>query len=230
MKSKYELGVEHFSTKRAIEEKVRGILNSGVVSDRDCVFLMDLFQNHDEWRDKVGVGVAEIRVGDAESVNPGGWGPSSCFWLVRVDGSRVQISYRHCLGNLGRRGWGNILSTYRTAARSAIDQQVKEFKRSSFGEGGVVVCPDTKQKVDWSDSEVDHVYPMTFDQLLFDFTRKMEVKSLRDIEIVNYKFKDSGLERHWQEYHARNADLEVVSKVTNRSRRSVTVDWSSLCF
>ena len=129
VKSKYELGVEHFSTKRAIEEKVRGILNSGVVSDRDCVFLMDLFQNHDEWKDKVGVGVAEIRVGDAESVNPGGWGPSSCFWLVRVDGSRVQISYRHCLGNLGRRGWGNILSTYRTAARSAIDQQVKEFKR-----------------------------------------------------------------------------------------------------
>ena len=225
---KYKLGNERFPSKKAVTERGSGILKSGVVSERDHSFLMALFQNHAEWSEKEGNGVASIRVGNDSTINPGGWMLNKCFWLMRRDGSEVSISFRHCIRELGGRGGGAMLATYKTAARSAISAQVLEFKSSVFGDNETVFCPDTGQQLDWDSAVVDHVYPDTFDSLLCEFTKRAGVRNLHEVEISDYIFGNVVFEQRWQEYHDRNAKLEVVSRKANGRRGRASVNWSFL--
>ncbi len=225
---KYKLGSEWFPSKKAVTERGSGILKSGAVSERDHDFLMALFQNHSEWSEKEGNGVASIRVGNDSTINPGGWKLNKCFWLTRRDGTEIWISLHHCIRELGGRGKGAMLATYKTAARSAISEQVLEFKSSVFGAAEVIVCPDTGQQSDWDSAVVDHVYPDTFDRLLCEFTKRAGVRDLHDIEISDYKFGNVEFEQRWREYHDRKAKLEVVSRKANWRRGRASVSWSFL--
>lgn len=62
------------------------------VSDADATDLMALLKRHDERDEKIGSGIDHFEVDAA----PDGY-PGKCFWIVRTDGSRMDISYKHCL-------------------------------------------------------------------------------------------------------------------------------------
>ena len=62
------------------------------VSDDDAKHLLALLDRHDEKDEKIGVGVDHFIVDAA----PDGQA-TKCFWIVRTDGSRIDISYLHCL-------------------------------------------------------------------------------------------------------------------------------------
>lgn len=62
------------------------------VSDDDTAHLKALLRRHDEEADKIGVGVSHMTVGPAPD-----YFNQQCFWINRVDGSRIDFSYQHCL-------------------------------------------------------------------------------------------------------------------------------------
>jgi len=65
------------------------------VSNEDAVDLSALLERHDELEDKVGVGVAGFEVNLPPKDVP--QFSKRCFWIIRVDGSKVDFSVAHCL-------------------------------------------------------------------------------------------------------------------------------------
>ena len=62
------------------------------VSDDDAKDLVALMKRHDEQEEKIGCGIDHFEVLAA----PHGYA-GMCFWIVRNDGSRIDISFMHCL-------------------------------------------------------------------------------------------------------------------------------------
>lgn len=67
------------------------------VSDEDALDLSALLKRHSEYAEKVGAGVSHFEVRrpplEYQSMS------RRCFWIVRMDGSVVDISFKHCLEN-----------------------------------------------------------------------------------------------------------------------------------
>lgn len=62
------------------------------VSDTDASDLAALIVRHDDHAEKVGSGIAHFSVNAAPDY-PG----QRCFWITRTDGTRIDVSYQHCL-------------------------------------------------------------------------------------------------------------------------------------
>jgi len=65
------------------------------LSDADAEDLEALLQRHEGLEEKVGCGIDHFEVREPPDDAP----PFSarCFWIVRTDGSVIDISYPHCL-------------------------------------------------------------------------------------------------------------------------------------
>lgn len=70
------------------------------VSNADAMDLAALLKRHSEYTEKIGPGIShfEIRKPPLEYQSMS----QRCFWVVRTDGSAVDISYKHCLDNKPR--------------------------------------------------------------------------------------------------------------------------------
>lgn len=62
------------------------------ISDGDAEHLKALLERHDEGAEKEGLGIDYFEVGFAPDNHPG-----QCFWIVRVDGSKIDFSIGYCL-------------------------------------------------------------------------------------------------------------------------------------
>lgn len=62
------------------------------VNPDDHADLAALLKRHDEYLEKLGPGINRFEVSNA----PDGY-PGKCFWIVRLDGSRCDFSFKHCL-------------------------------------------------------------------------------------------------------------------------------------
>lgn len=62
------------------------------VSVEDECDLKALLKRHDEMDEKIGVGIDHFIVSNAPEPYPG-----RCFWIVRTDESKIDISFPHCL-------------------------------------------------------------------------------------------------------------------------------------
>lgn len=71
---------------------LQGYPQGARVSDADAEDLYALIKRHDEMPEKVGCGIDYFAV-DAAPDYP----DQRCFWIVRTDGSRIDVSYKHCL-------------------------------------------------------------------------------------------------------------------------------------
>jgi hypothetical protein len=87
------VGDRRFSSKKAAQEFVQGILRSYQpgqrISGAHAAFLRDLIELHPERDAKVGGGIAGFTVERNEGSNG--------FWLTRVDGTRTDWSFLSCL-------------------------------------------------------------------------------------------------------------------------------------
>lgn len=65
------------------------------VTTEDAADLEALLERHDERDEKVGSGIAGFEV----DLPPADAPPysSRCFWVVRTDGTKIDMSYKHCL-------------------------------------------------------------------------------------------------------------------------------------
>jgi hypothetical protein len=118
------IGRFSFPTKKKAREAIRAILHSYP----DCVPLVGadgeliaaLLGLHHQADVKIGVGVDHLEVRRIEHGAPG-------FWIVRVDGTGEDFSYRRALdGPLNQRA--QVIK----AMRRAVQTQIDEFRRNEF--------------------------------------------------------------------------------------------------
>ena len=227
----YTIGNIEFSTKKEITEKCRKILNETMdgqpVAIDDQCFLFDLFPNHDEWSEKSDGGVVYISAYTTSH-------QTRCFVLKKVSGENIDISFPYTIRLLRssktRDLTPQVLLDYKNAARTAIKDQISEFRDCNLS--STTICPVTGEEINIDNYAVDHVSPKTFDQLLFDFTQTQEINPLnvnvKSIEGVIADFEDNNLKSQWQGYHQDNAELQILSRVGNLQLPKSKVDWSEL--
>ncbi|MFP4063367.1 MAG: hypothetical protein ACLFS2_11315 [Halochromatium sp.] len=80
--------------------------------------------------------------------------------------------------------------------------------------------------------DVDHVYPDTFDALLFGFCLSRQLNPSR-VEVVELEdcipwITDEALRIAWQRYHQQHAQLRLVPTTTNLRAKKRSLPWHQL--
>src|SRR3990167_1263028 len=118
------------------------------------VFFYNLILNHPEQKEKIGVGLKKIILLKS-------WAGHPCMLLVRVDGSRVDISWKTCLSGKPKKQKQNLYN----AMRREVDCQVRAFK-GNFKEG--IICQFCQREISEGESwHVDH--EIKFKKIADDF-------------------------------------------------------------
>jgi Protein of unknown function (DUF3223) len=211
---KYTLAGRGFPTKLAIQKEVQRIFNSYQPGDRlnsvDKAFALDLFDWHPSISQKIGVGIADIKI---QMI-----GNYKAFLIVRIDGSTTDISYRVCLNPK----LADAQVKFQEACRTAIIYQKQNFKNAVYGANHVRLCPVTQKWLTKDETHVDH-YPISFIDLVDRFVAEcgIDVTSVmfsgHDDNEYTTRFADPTLDRKWADWHEQHATLRVICKNANLS-------------
>jgi hypothetical protein len=174
-------------------------------------FIVDVVACHPEANGKIGPGIASISV-RVSPYNQRG------FWITRVDGTEVDISYLKCVN-----GAPSQRQAVHAAFRVAVRPQINAFRTAYFSSEPEPRCALTDERLTMGpEAHVDHENP-TFVELADKF---IELDgSVDDIELmpcpdgIGRQLHDPELEARWSNFHERNASLRVVSKTANLTRK-----------
>lgn len=201
------------------KQKCSAILNSyklnEVVSVQDAKFLISIFESHDQWIMKKGVGIKSISV-VANTFN-------RCFQINRIDGTYTDISFLHSITS------HKPLSIVKKACRDAIREHIVKYRNDSviFGQS---VCPITGEILTKENTHIDH-YDLTFEDMFTLWVAKYELKFLHskvnetiDNSVVT-RFTDVKIINDFIEFHNANTKLRAVTKKANLSILKLTDSW-----
>jgi len=227
----YTFANEVFRTKGELTARCREILSSTpdgqLVPHESLPLLMEIFQHHDEWVQKIENGIRGI---STQTTIHG----TRCFVLVRNNETRIDISFPHAIRLIPSNRQTDLvpqaLRNFRSAARTAIDAQIKAFRNEKLALAAI--CPITNEALHRGNCAVDHVPPNTFDVILFEFCQAQEIDPL-NVVVGSHGgtvavFKDESLLANWQSYHQDHSVLRLVSKIGNLQLPKGYADWSSL--
>ena len=215
-KRQIEVNGIYFPTQTALKDYIREIVkqypDEGILSDVHFSFVQSLIERHPQAETKIGAGLHKIII----RRNPIFWNNRG-FHLFRIDGSDTDVSWVECLKATPH--YQKVMA----AMRNLIRDQIVDFKQSFFENGGDL-CVLTGEFIDPSSAHVDHIAPATFQNLVLEFCKKLDINldtiKLRDETIDNKYFDiiaDDNLSCLWQEYHRQNAKLRVISQKGNLS-------------
>jgi hypothetical protein len=92
------IGTRAFDTQGAAREFIRQVLYrhalQAPIDGPDHAFLLELLSKHPNAAEKIGVGVKHFTLEKAQ-------GGTQCFYITRVDGSRLDFSFEKCLKGQG---------------------------------------------------------------------------------------------------------------------------------
>ena len=220
MAKSFEVAGEFFKYQKDLVSRVQGIIrayrNKEPLNMLDYMFMLDLLERHPDADQKIGAGVDYMCINE----NPEYPGERNRgFYLVRVDGTSTDFSYRECIKPTPHRK--KVLN----AMRAKVEGDTLAFKNAAFDGKSTLVCPDTGKPIAFTTSHVDHVAPLTFPVLVDGFLSAVGM-TFDDIELrpsgdnqFRDEFADESLAEEWRKYHADNAQLEVVSAWANLSIR-----------
>lgn len=202
-----------FKTKKAITEAVRAIINPCSHGDtlvgNGLDFMLELLTHHPEWSEKQGVGVRSVQV----RLNVFDHGANKGVWLIRVDGSEIDISWVYAIAA--------VPPTYhkqvRDAARHAIYDQIQHVRDSAGLRGRCQIC---QLQLD-GETHVDHAAPATFEAIFAAWHAGRPDVTLRDTGL-HPVFADAVLLADWQEHHRLFSDLRLVHKHCNLSTKGAS--------
>ena len=170
----------------------------------------DLLSYHPDYKEKEGVGIKCFHVIEDPLFK------NKRFDIERVDGSRIDFSYLACLKGKSDSHKEDVLK----ALRSAIREQIKEFKQIHFIGTDIAYCNLTNVPITFSQASVDHIPPQTFRSLVSQFL-ELEKIQFEDIEVIENEYKNSPilnmpeLQEKWREFHKENAKLQLASLEAN---------------
>lgn len=221
--AKYLIHNMEFRTKKDIERHVRSIIEQhdvgSLLGDDESVFLLDLLQRHHRAAQKIGIGIASIRV-DLNTE----WKPTKMFTLIRRDGSETDFSYRACIYPR------NKTQDFQEACRQAVIADVLQFKRDYYlrqaDAFNRVQCVVSRKFIDWNQAHVDHDQPWPFREIVKAYRIERNI----DIDAVDligdedgesqYRFRDAAIVADFQEFHRQRARLRVIGREANlRAKR-----------
>ena len=172
-----------------------------------------LIDRHPRRGDKVGAGIKEIKI-----ERPQKWGKGCCLFIYRIDGSRIDFSYRKALA--GREP--GKLEYFRMACRTAVEIDIIKFKKEALASDPI--CRYRGVRLWQDNSHVDHVKPRTFNWLVDNFLCQTGL-NLDDVEIVGdvkRQFRDKRIALCFLDYHRDMACLELVSAEANQCECKTT--------
>lgn len=166
----------------------------GPVRADDAQWLVsEVFAGHPLWRDKRGTGVERV---DMRKMPPFG---SLSFWLIRSDGTAIDISYRESINPSSQHA--KVVS----AARYEVEPDVYRWKTRNPAPAMGMHC--------------DHLDP-PFDALFKDFLATEGISEANinvRSEVVGHAdiFADRVLAVRWQQYHRKHATLQWLTAAEN---------------
>jgi hypothetical protein len=122
------------------------------------------------------------------------------------------------------------ISDIKDAFRDEVNEFTYSFKLAQFNGKKYIECPILGVKTSLKTAHTDHIYPLTFDQLLFNFLQEINV-SLPDVKIMDVDrigikmLVDRDLAKRWVDYHNTKAELRVLHKAANFSQPRAKLDW-----
>lgn len=208
-----EIGGFIFATKKAASDAIRQILHTTQhrtpLAGDAAELIHALLGQHPDAAEKIGPGVASIEVRAIDYGKPG-------FWVTRTDGTTCDFSYRRALS-----GAEPHPAQVKRAMRSAVRDQIDEFRATAFEQaGGVITCPLTAQRLEpgrWV--HVDHIVDFAtiasvyvsiaggYDQIRVESFLTHPGPALIEPWLST-----------WRQFHAEHAQLRVVHKSANLAR------------
>ena len=205
-----ELPSKTFATKKDalafFKEMLSRYKDKDKISPEDDHLLFELLQRHPEAKDKIGVGVRNFfRVKSSSFA-------SSCFHLIRHDGSRTDFSYKSCVTKASP----TLEQYFYKACRNTITPRLHSAKEALF-ELGNVKCFETGESISFGDSVYRHTSPL-FRELVNDFVKLNKIVISEDMFIKNMDmqystdFSNESLALMFDEFHKAHAQLEIFKK------------------
>lgn len=182
-------------TKVALRARCQQILARGAhrVSEVDALFLLtDVFPKHEHWHDKRGAGVSHVEVRVHGEYRTKG------FFLVRTDGTAVDISYRVALDG------ATPFARFTAAARYEVFGQISAWKAANPAPADRMHC--------------DHVVP--FDTLVRRWLASVGL-SQEEVIVSSQRvghhdlFSSRDLALSWQRFHRQHATYQWLAAGEN---------------
>jgi len=205
-----------FSSKKKAKDFFRNIRDKYAIgektSDEDTRYLIDLINIHPEAEQKLGCGISHFSVGIDQH-----YGMTKHFVIHRTDGSTTDVSFIQAIDGK------NVRQDRLVALRTAVDDQILDFRTQCFSCQEVYICPLRKITVTQDTYHIDHTPPNTFMVLVDNWLKNRNLK-ISDIEITPSKDNqvisemiNISQKTDWQQYHRANATLRLLSPIGNLS-------------
>lgn len=219
----YRFAERVFPTKESIKDHIRRVRDQtplGCAIDDEVV--ARLLRLHPQWDEKA-VGMTAIGTAMVKG-HPSAF-PQKQIVLLRGDDEPMDISWAKLVARLQPDGSlrhptdaREALDELRKACRQLIEPQLAPLRRPGL--------------------HVDHVYPWTFERLLFDWVQRMRQRaglSVRDLKVVSNdglnvvrRFENPEHARLWTFYHLIHCSLEAITPEEHARRPVLRMDWDPL--
>lgn len=201
------------STKVAKKKTSRSIVGAykpgTLLSGNEATFARRLLEIHPKAEGKIGVGIRDLCIGTQYG--------SRCFQMIRIDETRDTFSFHDALKSIEQAARSDITEAF----RNAVFDQIKEFKNANVNEDGTTwTCVMCQARVDVP--HVDHDTRVDF-KVLTDLYRATYLKKgvpdvIKTNSFLAKQFKDSTELKDWQDFHRRNAKLQILCAQCNTSK------------
>jgi hypothetical protein len=195
------------------------VLDSQYLTD-----VLGLLEYHTEKDEKIGCGVAHIKVEKHTDLISGFKSKTSHFHIYRKDGTDIDFSYRNCVSNIGKNGYkskkrDDVLKSLRFVVRPQID----EFRTKTFDKKEYLICEILGINFSKKTCHIDHKPPKSFANIVENFLQKYEL-SIEDIETspvdnIYDTISDENIRSNWFEYHKQYAELRAIHKTANMAQK-----------
>ncbi len=213
------LGELKFDSKKEAKEHFSNILNKHPLktklSNGEFDDVMSLLLCHPKADEKIGSGVKFLKIDQGYNSS------NRCFHIIREDGSMENFSIGKCIN-----GDHSPFYKFCIACRKSVESDLSEMKKQYFQEKSdseyKVICPLTKEKIEFNESHIDHREPFTFASIVHFFiqARNIDLNQIKYITQNNYgnEFEDNQLSQDFQSWHKKNAKIRIVNGKANLAK------------
>lgn len=205
----HTIGDFSFPSKKAAKDFARSILasaRSGMsLSGEQYLFAASLLEAHPDSIEKIGPGVAAIVAGPNPQFG------STCFFVVRTDGTREDFSFITAID-----GEKDKRSQVLHAMRAEIRPQIWAWRRRQFDDGPQV-CAMTGVPVQPGSCHVDH-HPLAFVQIASFVATFLGGWDSVEVQRETWALTDPHQRSVWTEVHqTRVVDVDGLRLLTPRA-------------
>lgn len=212
-----KLGSRLFESKQEVSIHFKNMLHSykvgDILNEEDKTQMFDLLLRHPNFYWKMSKGIKDFKIGLSYE-----W-KKPAFEIIQEDGHTNDFSYIKCIK--GKNPTRNQM--FNEACREAVTVDILTFKKEFFKENDFPRCPICTGDLNfgWGNSEVDHVAPMVFRNIIRKFVYIYEI-DINKIDVplgvpgaTRLKFSDRSFAEKFRVFHKEHATLRMVSPMGN---------------